>query len=187
MPKTDPVGFEKVIFRQALEALFLRALKEKMTPALQSALKECGLDLSRELQPAYAFSDFRKMQTVSLHSLYGPEPTNKNQREFGRLWTDGYFQTFMGAALLGILKLIGPRRSMLRSEKNYSTVGNYNLAKTVELAPNHFELKLKDVEDWPGISEGSLQRSLELTGAKNVQTRFVRIEGDYSVFEATWS
>jgi len=178
---------EKVIFKGALEALYLRALKEKVDAPFKEKLKAAGLDLSRTLEPAYPFETFRRFMRLTMTTLYGEKPTDAQQLEFGRLWTDGFFETFMGIALPGVLKLIGPRRAMLRSAQNYRNINNYAEARVSELAPNRFELALVDGEDWPLVSVGSLQRSVELTGARDVVTRHVRTDGAHNVYEVRWT
>lgn len=177
---------QRVMFKGPIEALYLRALREQMNPTLKDRLREAGLDLDRPLLPAYPYDSFRAAFTATLVHLYGPHPSIEHQREFGSNWTLSFFQTFIGTAVLGLLKLIGPRRAMLRSAQNYKNVNNYSDAKVIELAPGHFELWLADGGDWPEVTAGSLQCSVELAGAKNVVTRVVRKEGEHTVYETKW-
>jgi uncharacterized protein (TIGR02265 family) len=178
---------EKVVFKQALEALYLRALSGKLDPATVEKLKALGLNLHQPLMTAYAYATFQDCLRVTLTALYGPRPSVAQQREFGRVWTDGFFETFLGVALLGVLKLIGPRRAVLRSAQNYRNINNYANAKAVELAPNHFEVWLVDGADWPEVTVGSLARSIELTGAREVRVAHVRVEGEHNVYDAQWA
>jgi uncharacterized protein (TIGR02265 family) len=178
---------EAVVFKGTFEALFLRALKGRLDPQTLAALKTAGLDLGRELLPAYPYPLFEESLRIALRALYGPTPSVAQYREFGRVWTDGFFETFMGLALIGVLKIIGPRRSMLRSAQNYRNINNYADARVAELGPTHFELFLADRYAWPEVSAGSLQRSVELCGAREVVTRHARLEGTHNVYDVTWA
>lgn len=177
---------ERVFFKGPVEALFHRAMKEHVTAPFRDQLRELGLDLDKPLLPAYPYEVFRQAFTAALLHRYGPRPTIEQQREFGARWTESFFETFMGAAVLGLLKLIGPRRAILRSPTNYKNVNNYSDARVVELAPTHFELWLSDGDDWPEVTAGSLQRSVSLAGAKNVVTKLARREGTHNVYEVRW-
>jgi uncharacterized protein (TIGR02265 family) len=176
-----------VMFKGPIEALYQRALRDRIDAGFKERLRSLGLDLDRPLLAAYPYETFRAVFTATLVQLYGPSPSIEQQREFGVRWTESFFETFLGTAILGVLKLIGPRRAMLRSAQNYKNVNNYSDAKVVELGPGHFELWLSDGDDWPEVTAGSLQRSVELAGAKNVTTKVVRREGKHNVYEARWA
>jgi uncharacterized protein (TIGR02265 family) len=178
---------ESVVFKGTLEALFLRAHHGRLDAQVVDALKAVGLDLGRELLPAYPYDVFEESLRLTLEALYGPSPTVDDYREFGRVWTDAFFQTFTGTALLEVLKIIGPRRALLRSAQNYRNVNTYADARVVELGPAHFEVFLADRYPWPHVSAGSLQRSVELCGAREVVARHVRRDGTHNVYDVTWT
>jgi uncharacterized protein (TIGR02265 family) len=178
-------AFEKVAFKGMFEALF-RALGTDLSPELQGTFRQLGVDVSKDLHAAYAMKDLKAVVDATVAHLYGTKPTSDQIRQLGRRWANGYFDTLLGSALAAVLRLIGPRRAMLRSPKNYSSINNYSDASVRELGPSHFELFICETAEWPALTEGSLQRSVEVAGGKHVTTAFKRTEGQHQVYDVTW-
>src|SRR5262245_40477398 len=116
---------EKLVFDHTLEAMFQRALGALVTPALKEKLRKEGLDLDRKLLPAYPFETWARCLDITAQILHPHLPQAKSLRLLGEQLVEGYRQTFVGSAVLGVLRVLGPRRMLRRTQQHFRSGNNY--------------------------------------------------------------
>ncbi len=164
MQTTEPLDFEHVF-----EGLFSRGLRSQLSDELRAALKAQGLDLSQRLRPAYPSAVLLGCIGVAAKMLYPELPHGEGVRHIGRAFFRGYVDTMIGRAMLGLLWLIGPRRTLERMERNFRTGNNYIETRFKTLAPQHVELWFNVEGDLALYCQGILEEGAAMIGAKNTR------------------
>lgn len=153
-----------MVFEQTIEALFLRALGNRLTLSTRQRLREVGLDVDRKLLPAYAFEVWMRGLEVAAHDLYPTRSMDEAMFELGKCFIEGYSETFLGRAVLGMIRVLGPRRTMLRATQNFRSGNNYTETRITEVSPTCLELWMNEVGDHPTFSAGIIHAALAATG-----------------------
>ena len=104
-------------FGQVYEGLFVRGLRGRLT-----------------LQPAYPSSVLPACIVLTAQTLYPTEPLEQALKVIGRTFFLGFIDTLLGRAMLGLLRIIGPRRSLERMQRNFRTGSNYIETRFLSLA-----------------------------------------------------
>ena len=167
-------GDAELVFQHAVEGLFQVGLKGRMTPPVQARLKDAGLDLSRPLLPAYPRAAWNHFIQISAEGLWPGESPERAYFALGRQLLLGYSRTLMGGAIIRLLRLIGPRRTLDRMTQNFRSGGNYNRCTVTEVGPREVLLWLNEPTLHPGYVAGILDAVLELVGAAQ---RDVQVHG----------
>lgn len=175
---------ERLWFDQAIEGLWLRALGGRVTPALRASLKDAGLDLDR-LLPGYPAATVARCVKLTAAALFPGQPEDDALREVGRLFLTGYQQTLIGRAVLQVLKLIGPRRSLQRMQTNFRSV-NYVKTRFTELGPTRAEVWFNHVDGMPAYFAGIIEQGGVLSGAKAVTVTWQEKDGG-GAFLVEWT
>ncbi|MBF5043222.1 DUF2378 family protein [Aggregicoccus sp. 17bor-14] len=157
-------GEAELVFQHAVEGLFHVGLKGQVTPPLQARLKDAGLDLSRPLLPAYPRAAWNRFIQVTAETLWPDETPEQAYHQLGRQLLLGYSRTLMGGAIIRLLRLIGPRRTLDRMTQNFRSGGNYNLCKVTELGPREVLLWMNEPTLHPSYVAGIVDMVLELVG-----------------------
>ncbi len=157
---------EQVVFEQTIEGLFVRALGERLTPPIRARLKAIGLDLDKRLMPAYPFDVWMQSLRVVAESLFPHEKLEDALFHVGEMLITGYQQTFMGRAILSSIRVLGPRRTLMRSTKNFRSGNNYTETKVTEITPTCIELWMNEVGPYPTFTAGILHAAMAATGAR---------------------
>lgn len=176
---------EKLIFSQTFEGLF-RAAGDLITDdTIAKRLKELGLDPTRALRPAYPLAAF--LQTVALlgERLSPGEPPAEQARKLGRQFIDGYRQTMVGQAMVTVMRVLGPHRTLERLSRQFRTGNNFSETKVTRVDVKGAELWCNQVTV-PGWYQGLLERGLELAGAKEVAVSLDRLDDSGATFRITW-
>lgn len=114
---------ERLWFSHAVEGLFGRGLGARLTPEAKAAAHDAGIDVDK-LAVAYTAETFeRACRAVAPFVLPGLDD-DASFFELGRIFMHGYSSTLIGAAMVGVMKVIGARRSLERMTKNFRTGGN---------------------------------------------------------------
>ncbi|MBJ6764065.1 DUF2378 family protein [Myxococcaceae bacterium JPH2] len=179
---------EKLVFAQTVEALFVRALENRLTPACREHLRRAGLDLDQKLERAYTLEQWREFLRIAAGHVYGGVPAEAAYYSLGERFMDAYFGTFFGRALLGVVRLAGPRRALLRSGLGFRAGNNFSEVKIVERSPTSLELWMNDVlADQPTFAAGLLARAVELCGGQRVVSLPEEFDGTSATYHVRWS
>ncbi|QDE68873.1 hypothetical protein BHS07_19505 [Myxococcus xanthus] len=135
---------ERLVFPPIVEGLFVRGLSGRVTPLLKEQLRSEGLDLDRPLLPAYSLESWIRCVTLTAKALHPHEPDEVAWRMLGERMIDGYRDTLMGRALLGVMKLLGPRRMLSKAQHGFRTSNNYTEVRITETGPTEAEVWLNE-------------------------------------------
>lgn len=174
---------QKVVFANSMEGLW-RAL-EPHTRAEADAFRKAGVD-GRSFLPAYRVEDYLEVMEACATSRFAGQPPLEQFTAVGRLFFGGYEKTLVGQALMAMLKVLGPRRTLERMTRNFRTANNYSEAEVEALGPNHHRVRLKHVKH-PGFYRGLILSGVERAGAREPRVDFLGHEGDVATYEVRWS
>jgi uncharacterized protein (TIGR02265 family) len=179
---------EKLVFNQTVEALFVRALENRLTPACREHLRRAGLDLEQKLARTYTLEQWKEFLRIAAGHVYGGVPAEAAYYSLGERFMDAYFGTFFGRALLGVVRLAGPRRMLLRAGLGFRAGNNFSDVEIVERGPTSVELKMNDVlADLPTFASGLLARAVELCGGWRVVALPEEFDGTSATFHIRWA
>jgi uncharacterized protein (TIGR02265 family) len=179
---------EKLVHAQTVEALFVRAFENRLTPACREALKKAGLDLDRRLERFYTLEQWKSFLRIAAAHVYGGVPAEAAYYSLGERFMEAWFGTFLGRALLGMARLAGPRRMLMRAGTGFRAGTNFSELRIVERGPTSLELWMNDVvADHPTFAAGLLARAVELAGGWRVVAIPEGFDGTSSSFHIRWS
>lgn len=176
---------EKLIFAQTFEGL-LRSLTGKLTPRLATGLRERGFDPGLPLLPAYpqaVFVEVVSFLSRELHPGLGPDDASC---ALGRGFMDGYGETMVGRAMMAMMRLIGPRRTLERVSRQFRTGNNFSETKLTPVGATEYHLWVNECR-LPGWYIGLLSRGLELAGAKAVKVELIHRDQAGGNFRVQWT
>lgn len=175
---------ERLWFDQAIEGLWLKAIADWITPSLRASLKTQGIDLDKPLLPGYPAQVVARCLKITATALFPGQDEDTALREVGRLFLLGYQQTLIGRAVIQVLRLIGPRRSLERMQTNFRSV-NYIKTRFTSLGPTSGELWINHVDEVPAYFAGIIQQGGSFSGAKSVDVTWAPKDGGCA-FQVSW-
>ena len=176
---------EKLIFAQTIEGL-LRSLGGRVTPQLTEGLRLRGLNLSAALLPAYSLSVWVEVLSFVATQLHPGLALDEAVAAVGREFMDGYAQTLVGRAMVPMMRLIGPRRTLERVTRQFRTGNNFSETRLNQLSPSEFTLWVNEVQ-LAGWYIGILSRGLELAGSREVKIELLSREAGAGTFRVRWT
>jgi uncharacterized protein (TIGR02265 family) len=176
---------EKLWFSHTIEGLFVRGLGSRMTPEHLATLKAGGIDLAK-LKPAYPVEDVFAVCRTLLPRLWPELSTFDAEVQLGICFMQGYTQTLMGGAMVKLMRLIGPRRSLERMQANFRGGGNYIETRFTSLGPTLVELWFNDTSGMPGFYLGVVEEGGRMVNAKNLKVTAVPDVPPASVLRVSW-
>ncbi|QRO01313.1 TIGR02265 family protein [Archangium violaceum] len=179
---------EKLVYAGTIEALFQRALENRLTPACRMRLREAGLDLDQKLSPTYTHEQWRQFLRVAADHIYAGMPVEAAYYSLGERFIDGYFSTLFGRALLGMVRLAGPRRALAQVRLGFRSSTNCSEVRVVERESTSMEVWLSDImADQPTFAAGVLARATELAGGQRVVAIPEGFDGRSATYHVRWS
>ena len=172
---------EKLWFSQSIEGLWVRGVGDSMTPSLRAQLLALGIDLEH-LKPAYPNDDVVKAIRLTAEALFGGHPDA--MRKMGALFMKGFAETLMGRAMVQFMKVIGPRRSLQRMERNFRTGGNYIESRFTSLGVGKAQVWFNDVSGIPDFYAGIIETGGGFAGAKDLKVTF---DETANTFDVNWT
>lgn len=142
-------SLQAAVFSSALEG-FGRAFRPRISPAAIDELRALGLDFDR-LQPAYSLHVWEQTVRVVARALFPSMSPEDAWRRLGREFVPGYTETLLGRALLGMARIVGPRRLMERIGRNLRSGGNFAVVTTHVVSAN--EVEVESSIDAPFLAE----------------------------------
>ncbi|AEI62233.1 DUF2378 family protein [Corallococcus macrosporus] len=178
---------ELLIFEQTIEALFLRALHGRLTPECKARLRQAGLDLDQKLRPAYAFDAWMTFLRIAAEELFPQLPLEQGTWKLGEAYIEGFRETMLGRAVLSLLRVLGPRRTLMRATQNFRAGNNYTESKLRELGPCQFELWMNEVGPYPAFTAGIIHAGLKVAGAQDILIEMSGYDGHACVYRINWN
>ena len=164
---------EPVAYASMVEGM-RRALAGRLDELAHKRFEELGIPMRGKVQATYPRAVWLKV-AVYAGQLLSPTLAPEAQRvALGRRFVRGYIETLVGKALATALRVLGPKRALMRLERSFRTGNNYSRAQFRE-GPDGIEIDIIDAQ-YPEWYEGMMLESLEVTGAKDISIKAVRYE-----------
>ncbi|MFT3711435.1 MAG: DUF2378 family protein [Archangium sp.] len=160
---------EHLVFGQILEALYLRGLKGKLTSEHMSALRKLGLDLEKPLLPAYSRKVVHECLMATCRMLYPDLPTSEAMYQVGKHVTPGQRSNFLGNAILTVVGLVGPHRTLERMTRTFRSTNNYMTVTLERAADTTYLLVLEPSNEYPSYMQAVIEDLLTVAGAKSLR------------------
>jgi uncharacterized protein (TIGR02265 family) len=177
---------ELLVYEQTLEALFVRALGGRLTPECRARLLSAGLDVSQKLKPAYPFQSWMIFLRIAAEELYPGMPLSEATLKLGEAYVEGFRETMLGRAVMSLLRVLGPRRTVLRATQNFRAGNNYTETRVTELGPNLFDVWMNEVGDFPEFTAGIIQAGVRASGAKELRVELLGYDGHACTYRISW-
>ncbi len=177
---------DRVVLLHVVEGLLRHGVGTRVTPRLRERLKQVGLDLDRPLLPAYRVTQWVHCLQLIVEEVYPGLTREEAFRQLAVDHVEGYGRTPVGRALLRLLRLLGPKRTVSRMVQALRSSDNYTEARLTELGPCSYELWMNSVVDAPGYSEALFVSFLRESGAEEPQATIVRREEESTTYLLTW-
>jgi uncharacterized protein (TIGR02265 family) len=177
---------ELLVFEQTIEALFLRALAGRLTPECRARLRQAGLDVDQKLKPAYSFQSWMLFIRIAAEELFPSEPLSEATFKLGEVYVEGFRQTMLGRAVMSLLRVLGPRRTVARATQNFRAGNNYTETRITELGPAQFELWMNEVGDFPEFTAGIIYAGVRMSGAQEPRVEPMGYDGHACTYRITW-
>jgi uncharacterized protein (TIGR02265 family) len=177
---------DRVVFLQVVEGLLRHGVGDRVTTRLRERLKQVGLDLDRPLPPAYPLAQWTHCLHIIVEEVYPGMPREEAFRRLAAHHVEGYGQTLVGRALLRLLRLLGPRRTVHRMVQALRASDNYTEVRLTELGPGAWEMWMNSTLDAPGYAEALFVSFLRVSGAEEPQATIVRREEESTTYRLTW-
>ncbi|MBS2029532.1 MAG: DUF2378 family protein [Deltaproteobacteria bacterium] len=184
--RTHVEAKDRIVFAHAIQGMLGRLPPALLHGPLREDLRAAGLDLDKPFLPGYPFPTFVAAVRLTAQAAFPELPREQALYQLGRRLVDGYWETLVGKALLAVLKLIGPRRALLRTEKNFRSANNYTECRFKELGPSEFEMWLNEANGEPSYTAGIVSGGLEAAGARDAQVSVLAKQDDGTLFHVKW-
>lgn len=178
---------EEVVFGNTVEALFLHALKGRLTPRCHQHARDAGIDLEQKLKPFYPREAYYACVRAVAQELFPGQPHDRQMHEMGRAFMDGFHFTPMGHAILEALKAMKPHRALERLTHSFRSSNNYMKTELVDRGPNEAEITLSQTTRAAAYFEAVLERILQLGGAKQITVERTVDDGARCTFVLRWA
>jgi uncharacterized protein (TIGR02265 family) len=175
---------ERVVFAQSMEGLY-RAL-DPLTPQERAAFLKIGVQRETKFNAAYPLTQYIDVMDACAASRFAGLPENERYKEVGRLFFGGFEKTLMGSALIALLKVIGPRRTLQRMTRSFRAANNFTEGTVEELAPNHHLVKVNFTLR-PGFYTGLLEQGCLRAGAKDLSVKLLETRDLATTYELKWA
>ncbi|MDX2014081.1 MAG: DUF2378 family protein [Myxococcaceae bacterium] len=177
---------ERVVFEQTFEGLFITGLRERLTPALKAALKADGLDLEQKLKPAYPFDVWTRCCLTAAKHVFPTDPTEVALRRLGESVVEGFSNGFLGRALFGVVRVLGPARALQRARQNFRSGNNYSDATVTRLEGNKHELWMNEPGPTRYVCQGIILAALREMGVPGATVIVARFDDASVWFHVDW-
>lgn len=177
----------RVVFRHTVESFIRDVLqrRELLTPDFVAALAGKGIDVNKP-------RDLPRERWWALLELtaerIAPGRTRaENMELIGREMVRAFADGLVGRGLFMLLRIMGPRRAMLRTAENFRAADNFSSASVREVGKHHLELVYTPVAGMPELVLGILAESMTLIGVKNPRVVFeLTPSSDGATYSLQW-
>jgi uncharacterized protein (TIGR02265 family) len=177
-----------LVFSQAFEGLVVRGLSGSVSPELKAQLRAVGVDLDKPLLPAYPRETWARCIALCGQATYPGEPREGAWLKLGERMIDGYQETFIGRAMFGTLKLLGPRRMLARTQRTFRSANNYTEVRLTDVSPTQVDMWINEVDDvLRHFTLGLVLAGMRAAGASGVQGSILSTDAQGVTFRTSWS
>lgn len=178
----------RVTFGPVFEGLF-REYREAFTDRTIHRLVEAGIDPRGKLLAGYPYTVWYAAIRILAEEHHQRLAYPDGVREVGRAFMRGYFDTALGGAILAVLRILGPLRSLKRMSRNFRTGNNFSETWTYEDGPGNVRLEVNDcIADRPEFIQGLIEVGLQSVGAKDSSVEVLSVhDNGHAIYRVRWS
>jgi uncharacterized protein (TIGR02265 family) len=173
------------VYDHTVDGLFFRALRSRIQPPLAAKLKDLGIDLQGKPKsmPHVAWV---KALSLAAHELFeGSE--DERFRQLGQAVLLRYGETVMGQAVTTVMRLMGPKRVLVRINSTLRSGNNYIEATLAPTGPTSWEGTVNECNGNPHYIAGVMEQGLIISGAKNPRVLVSGFDGHAAKFQLSWT
>lgn len=175
----------RVVFSAGFDSLFSKEVRARVTPALEAELLALGVNLKKPFQAGYPVEVWAGTVKACAKHLFPEARGNHGFFELGRLTMRGFRETLIGAAIFGVMRLIGPARTLERSARTYASASNYTKVTLNRLSDNAYEMGLNEAHTPPEYDMGVIDQALELLGVRP-SVKLISANPDGFLMHVSW-
>lgn len=164
---------EDLVYDNSIEAIFKGGIGRRMTPRCLQRLKQEGIDPTGPLRPTYPRVQVFRCLDIVREELFPGVEREQALRTIGHEFLDGFERTLVGKAMVGLMRLLGPRRTLGRAAQNMQSSNNYQRTEVRDVGPNEVELTLSQVSGCGSYFAGVLQAAVEIAGGKDTSVELL--------------
>jgi uncharacterized protein (TIGR02265 family) len=182
-----PEPSQPLIFSHTLQSLLSRAFPSGATPELKERLRTVGVELDRPLLPAYPKDTWSRCVEYCARYAFPREPRELGWRKMGERMVDGYQETMLGRAMFSTLRLLGPRRMLLRAQKNFRSGNNYTEVRLTDVAPTVLDVWFNETDEvLRQFTLGLIVSGMRAGGADEPRADITHRDAQGMTIRATW-
>ena len=177
----------RVVFRHTVESFIRDVLqrRELLTPDFVAALATKGVEVARPRD--LPRESWWALLELTAERIMPGRPREQNLELIGREMVRAFADGLVGRGLFMLLKIMGPRRAVLRTAENFRTADNFSSVSVREVSRNHLELAYTPVAGMPELVLGILSESMTLIGIKNPQVVYeLTPSSDGAIYSLRW-
>src|SRR3954471_1193951 len=144
------------------EGLFRRALHVEPTSPLAEALPEIGFDLKAP-KGRYPGAVWKAALEVTARHQFPQLTMPEAQRELGKLFTAGFFETIVGKVIGSIIPFLGTDRMMARMPKFASMATSGVSLETIRESEKQWRVRYTSRHASPDFMAGALEGGVAKT------------------------
>jgi uncharacterized protein (TIGR02265 family) len=177
----------QLIFSHSLQGLLSRAFPKGVPPEAKAKLRAVGVELDKQLLPAYPRETWGRCIEVCAELAFPQERRDVAWRKMGERMVDGYKETMIGRAMFSTLRLLGPRRMMQRSQKNFRSGNNYTEVRITDISPTEMHVWFNETNEvLRQFTMGLVLAGMRAGGAVDPQVEPLRTDAQGFTLRAAW-
>ncbi|NPD23613.1 DUF2378 family protein [Corallococcus exiguus] len=177
---------EEIVYRHAIEGLFLRSVGMRLTPELKDRLRAIGLDLDEKIPHHTPRHVFAEALGITARYLYPDVDAKEGYRRLGMGVIKGLEHTLLGKALVSLWPIFGPDRVLSRMQESFATVNNYLKTELITHGRADHTIKVSECNGNPGYHMGIIEAGLTRAGAKNIRVEPFDFNGHACSYRVRW-
>jgi uncharacterized protein (TIGR02265 family) len=139
------------------------------------------------LLPGYPRETWARCIALCAEATYPDGPREAAWQRLGERMIDGYQETFIGRAMFGTLKLVGPRRMLARTQRTFRSANNYTEVRLTDVGPTQVDMWINEVDDvLRHFTLGLVLAGMRAAGAAGVQVALLSKDAQGVTFRASW-
>lgn len=176
---------QKLIFKPVFEALFVKGLTDRMTPAFEARLLKAGVNVQKFL-PGYDYAVW-EASVIDAISLFPELDRVAALEEMGRRMVKATIEASpVAKSLLPVLKLLGMTRAVKRSLSRGSSE-NFNVVTFGAETPHSIEVVMSFVGKIPEFALGTVTGLVSELGGKSVRGKIAKSANEGATFLVEWA
>ena len=178
---------DRFIYQVAVEAFFVRAMKDRLDAPAKARLREAGIALDEPLLSVYPSDVFHRCVAIASQAAFPQAAADEACRLSGRAHIDSFVQSYSGKMMSALARQISPQMILDYTATFIRLGNNFTESRARATGPKTSELWLNDVGGLPSWYAGVVQRGLEVANVKGVEVQIVPAEAPpAATFVVSW-